>query len=111
MILTRARTQELRSAARSLFTAAAVLTAALAVVVAGLARQANAQATCNTFIAIGVAPPGVVDVGGTKTITLDVGAGAIQGGTQVTINRLKYDLDCDGNLALGIPCTDQGTIF
>jgi hypothetical protein len=88
-----------------------VVNATVAGLVAAMASQASAQSTCNTFINIGVAPPGVVDVGGTKTITLDVGAGGIQGGTQVTINRLKYDLDCDGDFALGIPCTDQGDVF
>jgi hypothetical protein len=83
----------------------------LSVLLASPPSQANAQVTCGAFIAIGISPPGIVDVGGTKTITLDVGAGAIQGGLQVTINRLKYDLDCDADFALGLPCTDQGAVF
>src|SRR5262245_15357657 len=105
------RTQaQLCRVGRSLVTVG-VLSLAVTALAAALATRADAQATCNTFIAIGIAPPGVVPVGGTKTITLSVGADGILGGTQVTINRLKYDLDCDADFALGIPCTDQGAVF
>ena len=76
----------------------------------GLSTRADA-ASCNAFVALNVAPPGVVAVGGTKTMTITMSTDGIDTGTHVTINRVKYDLDCDANFALGIPCTDQGDVF
>lgn len=87
--------------------AALVVAAALG----AAASTAEAQNTCNAFVAISIAPPGVVVLGGTRTITLSVGTDGIQGGTKLTVNRLRYDLDCNGDASLGLPCTDQGDIF
>jgi hypothetical protein len=39
-----------------------------------------------------------------------LGTGKIDGGTKVTVNRLRYELDCVGNSA-GIGCPDAGDIF
>jgi hypothetical protein len=78
---------------------------------AALPRVADAQETCNTFLAIEINPAGPLTPGGTKTVTLFIGAGEIQRGTKVTVSHVRYDLDCNGDLALGLPCTDQGDIF
>jgi len=73
--------------------------------------MARAQNTCNgnvSFAYITAQPyqlPGdIVRVG------LTLSTGTIQGGTNMTINRLRFQLDCDSNFALGIPCTDDGAV-
>ncbi len=70
-----------------------------------------AQLTCHTDVGITIAPAGPVPIGGTATVMLTLGTGSIQGGSVVTINRVRYELDCSTNDALRIPCTDQGDIF
>jgi hypothetical protein len=45
------------------------------------------------------------------TVRLDLGTGRIEGGTVLTIRRVRYELDCNANAGLGIPCADQGDIF
>jgi hypothetical protein len=81
-----------------------------AVVAVLLPTGARAQ-TCNALLSIGVAPGGQTDFGDVRTITLTMGAGGIIGGTQLTINAVRYDLDCDDDSPLTIPCDDQGDIF
>lgn len=68
---------------------------------------------CNGFVSIAVSPQGGVAVGQQATVTVAIGTDGITGGTmnQLTVNRLRYDLDCNANFALGIPCTDQGDVF
>src|ERR1044072_5928733 len=95
---------------------ASVLATALVPAVT-LATPSTAGAlTCNTLLTIDATSganflnPGS-DPGDEAPVTLSLGTGSIVGGTQVTISRLRYELDCNGNNALGIPCTDQGTIF
>jgi len=53
--------------------------------------------------------PGDPVLGRTR-IRVDLGSGSITTGTppQVTINRLRFDLDCVQNS--GFPCTDQGDV-
>src|SRR5262249_44766898 len=60
---------------------------------------------------IAISPQGAVGVGGTKTITLAVGTDGIQGGTKLTMSRIRYDLDCNRSSPVTLPCTDQGDIF
>jgi hypothetical protein len=73
--------------------------------------SAYAQFSCNTFIAIGIAPDGPAVVGDTKAVTLTLGTGNIQSGTKVTISNVRYELDCNRSFPLDVPCTDQGDLF
>jgi hypothetical protein len=43
-------------------------------------------------------------------VRLALGAGPINGGTQVTINKIRFDMDCNADDPLGIGCTDEGDI-
>src|SRR6266852_266333 len=82
-------------------------------VAAGTALPTPARAvtsTCNTFIAIGLSTPfNAMKVNDVATVTLTLGTGGIQNGTKVTINRLRYELDCVAPSFVG--CADQGAIF
>ncbi len=68
--------------------------------------QAN---TCNGIVTIdyvtgfNFAVPGDI-----LRVRLTLGTASINGGTQLTIQRLRFDLDCDSNSPLGLPCTDEG---
>ena len=42
-------------------------------------------------------------------VEAQLGAGSIANGTTLTVNRLRFELDCQ-NPALGIPCTDEGAL-
>jgi hypothetical protein len=75
-----------------------------------LPGAAEAQ-TCNAQLAIAVNPGGPTDFGDLRTVTLTMGAGGIVGGTQLTINAVQYNLDCDDDSPLVLPCDDQGDIF
>src|SRR6266849_5220567 len=83
------------------------------VVAASAALPTPARAvtsTCNTFIAIGLNTPfNVMKVNDVATVSLTLGTGAIQNGTKVTINRVRYELDCVAPSFVG--CADQGAIF
>ena len=95
-----------------------VAAAAAAVLVVGLASTSRAQ-DCNGALNItipfspkAVPPTGpYLNVGDSTTVTLNLGSGTISGGTQITLRRLRYELDCNHLFALGVPCTDQGTIM
>ena len=63
---------------------AAALTLTLAVAPV-LPPTANAQVSCNTFVAIAISPAGPVGLGDTRTVTLSLGTEAIDGGTKVTM--------------------------
>ena len=72
---------------------------------------ARAQNTCNTFISFAyIAGQPFQEVGDTVRVALTIGAGAISGGTNVTINRLRFELDCDSGGVLGLNCTDDGAV-
>jgi hypothetical protein len=55
-----------------------------------------------------VAGPNFALPGDVLRVRLTVGTQSISGGTTLTINRLRFDLDCDNNFALGVPCTNEG---
>jgi hypothetical protein len=74
-----------------------------------LPRTAAATNTCNGQFAIDyVAGPAFAIPGDVLRVRLTIGTASIQGGTQMTINRVRFDLDCNDNFALGVPCTDEG---
>src|SRR5215470_3871248 len=74
--------------------------------------RAAAQNTCEALLSISVSPATPMAIGNTRTITLTLGAGTpIIGGTKVTINQVRYDLDCDATFPLTVPCADQGNIM
>src|SRR5437773_3667475 len=95
-----------------------VAAAAVAVLVVGLASTARAQ-DCNGALNITIPSPKAIpptgpylNVGDSTTVTLNLGSGTISGGMQqITLRRLRYELDCNHLFALGVPCTDQGTIM
>src|SRR5262245_59040278 len=69
------------------------------------ARAAN---TCNGLLTIDyVGGPDFAIPGDIIRVRLTLGSGSIQGGTKLNINRLRFDLDCNANFALGLPCTDE----
>jgi hypothetical protein len=68
--------------------------------------QAN---TCNGLVTIDyVTGSNYAVPGDVIRVRLTLGTGSINGGTHLTIQRLRFDLDCDSNFALGLPCTDEG---
>ncbi len=94
-----------------------VAAAAAAVLAVGLASPARAQ-DCNGALNITIPSPMAVpptgpylNVGDSTTVKLNLGSGTISGGTEITLRRLRYELDCNHSFALGVPCTDQGTIM
>src|SRR5206468_2787982 len=94
-----------------------VAAAAAAVLAVGLASTAHAQ-DCNGALNITIPSPKAVpptgpflNVGDSTTVKLNLGSGTISGGTEITLRRLRYELDCNHSFALGVPCTDQGTIM
>ncbi len=82
----------------------------LAIAVSAAApRVAHAVNTCNGLITIDyVGGPDFALPGDVVRVKLTLGTGSIQGGTKLNVNRLRFDLDCDSNFTLGIPCTDEG---
>ena len=48
-------------------------------------------------------------MGDTVRIVLTIGASTIQGGTTLTINRVRFNLDCN-NSNLGLNCPDDGPV-
>src|SRR5438876_10082940 len=94
-----------------------VAAAAALVLVAGLASTARAQ-DCNGALNITIPSPKAtpptgpyLNVGDSTTVKLNLGSGSITGGAQITLRRLRYELDCNHLFALGVPCADQGTIM
>ncbi len=87
---------------------------AFVVFLAGTASNAHAVAgVCNGALNILVTQGAFLAPGDQATIQIDLGSGPINGGAANTIrlDRVRYDLDCDADNALGIPCTDQGDIM
>jgi hypothetical protein len=80
-------------------------------VIAVLPPLAAAQLTCHTEVGITTSPGGSMAIGDTRTVTLALGASGVRGGSRVTIKRVRYDLDCNANFPLRLPCTDQGDVF
>ncbi len=69
----------------------------------GFADSCNARAD---FLYL--SPQNYYQVGDTVRVQIQLGSGIIQGGTQVTINRVRFELDCT---ALGVPCPDAGNLI
>ena len=81
-------------------------------VTAFVPRAAHAADTCNAFISIDYpVGPNFALPGEIYRVGLAIGAGAITGGTQMQINRVRFELDCSTAGALGIPCTDDGSLI
>src|SRR5438093_271207 len=95
-----------------------VAAAAAVVLAVDFASPAHAQ-DCNGALNISIPSPKAIpptgpylNVGDSTTVTLNLGSGTISGGMQqITLRRLRYELDCNHLFALGVPCTDQGTIM
>ena len=88
------------------------LGALLTALVASLASLASAQPmTCHALVGLGyTASQNFPKPGDILTVTLSLGSGSIFGGTTVDINRVRFELDCDADFPLGIPCTDDGRV-
>src|SRR5262245_44687931 len=68
--------------------------------------------TCNGLVSVDyVTGPNYAVPGDVLRVRLTLGTGSINGGTQLTIQRLRFDLDCNSNFALGLPCTDEGLMI
>jgi hypothetical protein len=83
---------------------------AVAAMTALLPATARGQAdTCNGLVTIDyISGPNFAVVGDTLRVQLNLGTGSITGGTHVTIQKLRFDLDCNDNFPLSLPCTDEG---
>jgi hypothetical protein len=83
---------------------------AVAAMTALLPAMAWGQAdTCNGLVTVDyISGPNFAVVGDVLRVQLNLGTGSITGGTHVTIQRLKFNLDCNDNFPLGLPCTDEG---
>ncbi len=55
-----------------------------------------------------LSPQNYYQIGDNVRIEIVLGAGLITGGTQVTINRVRFELDCT---SLGVPCPDAGNLI
>jgi hypothetical protein len=82
--------------------------------VLGLAVMAPAkvwaQASCGAGIDPTITQPTPSFVGDTASISLELQTGSLQGATAMTVNRVRYKLDCfdDGLFPL---CTDEGSVL
>src|SRR5579862_2821726 len=91
----------------------------LAVLLSIVATTAPSPAranSCNGFVFMDLITGTPFLVPGTApsnegTVMLSLGTGSMVGASQMTINRVRYELDCNANFPVGIPCTDQGDIF
>ena len=81
-------------------------------VIATAPGVARAASTCNGLFTIDyVAGPNFALLGDIERVRLTLGTGSIQGGTKLTVNRVRFDLDCDSGFPLVTPCTDEGMII
>ena len=103
----------LRSAAPRAATAGARTLFGLLAVVAVTAMSpgtARAVSTCNGNLNISyVAGPNFAIPGDVIRVQLELGTGSIQSGTQMSLNRVRFELDCT-NTGPGVPCTDDGLV-
>jgi hypothetical protein len=98
--------------------------AVVAVIGFGLATPANARLraitatekllfanTCNGNSELSYpTAPNFASIGDTIRVTLSLGAGGIDGGTTLSISRVRFNLDCN-NSNLGINCADDGGVI
>jgi len=83
--------------------------------VAGVPSPSLAAKTCNGLLTIDyVSGPNFAKPGDVVRVELAIGTGSIDNGSggsgTFTLNRLRFDLDCNSNFTLGVPCTDEGAI-
>jgi hypothetical protein len=73
---------------------------------------APAPNTCGSFLSLGYeARKSFAVPGDTARVTLTFGSGSVQGGTKVTLSRIRFELDCDVSGPLGLGCTDDGAVI
>src|ERR1044071_4965591 len=66
--------------------------------VLSLAPAAWAVNSCNGLLTIDyVSGPNFAVPGDVVRVKLSLGTGSIQGGTKLTVNRVRFELDCDDN--------------
>src|SRR4029453_2104243 len=74
-----------------------------------LPALAFGQATCNGLTTIDyIGGPNYAVPGDVVTVRISFGTGSINLGTKLTIQRVRFDLDCNSNFPLAFPCTDEG---
>src|SRR5689334_5986450 len=73
-------------------------------------RAVQAVNTCNAVLTVSYGAPNYAVTGTTKHVTVTLGANGINGGTALTVNRLRFYLDCT-ETGLGVPCTDLGSVI
>jgi parallel beta-helix repeat protein len=79
--------------------------------VAGGPPTARAANTCNAFLEIGYGAMQPFSLpGDTVRVAITLGSGSVQGGSQVVVNRVRFDLDCDADSPLGLNCVDDGAV-
>ena len=76
------------------------------------AARALAANTCGGFLSVDYSAAHEFSLpGDVVRVRLTFGAGSINGGTKLTVNRVRFDLDCDSTAPLGIGCTDEGAVI
>ena len=73
----------------------------------GAPAIARAALSCHAFIEMDY----VGHTANVVRVKISVGAGAILGGTEVTMDEIRFDLDCDSTQPLLPPCTDEGAVI
>jgi hypothetical protein len=106
---------QLAATANLLRSSATTVLSVLSVVIVGTSlapRAATAANTCNAFLSIDYpSGPTFAQPGDIYRVGLEIGTGSINGGTQMQINRVRFQLDCNSGSALGTPCTDDGALI
>ena len=51
--------------------------------------------------------PACQAIGDVLTVKLTIGTGSIEGGTKLTIDRLRFDMHCDSSVPLALGCTEE----
>src|SRR5262249_7782903 len=65
--------------------------------------------TCNGLTTIDYTTgPNFAVPGDVYTVRISLGTGSITNGTQLTVQKVRFDLDCNSSFPLTFPCTDEG---
>jgi hypothetical protein len=87
----------------------AVIGLGLLLAALGAPAAVHAQSTCNTNLAFDYTTSHAFQaIGDVVTVKLTLSTQSIVNGTKVTLNRLRFDLDCDIGAPLGVGCMDDG---
>ena len=75
-------------------------------------RATVASAECQPRIELSYPTNAPRSVGDTMRMRIVLGAGEIQGGSSLTVNRVRFELDCSnsGFGSIGLGCTDDGQV-